>query len=358
MIGSMQLSSTLSWLVDVAGETPGADRLLAEVGARLVADGLPLAGGALTVAVPHPLIARRTWIWRTESGEVIEALGFVPAGRAATEAASAPGDAGRRWLTELAPGVVHKDTIGTRPEGPSLAWIGPRAFTPDEAEALHQAARFAAAPLAAVAARATLTAALEAYLGRRSAARVLAGPLRRNVGARCLVRSHRRPGPRLRRRGPEIHRRRRAGDFPGGRRLAAQRLRRRAPCGRRRAGRNVASRRCATSRGAAAAAVRRGAASRRDALGQYRCGRPAGFHRDRPGRQSGQPAGGALPAARQGRPGLGHIRRRDRSIADTARNACAARYCVSLRRLHRGGKLSRLFLRRSCWLRVDSGSER
>ena len=43
-------------------------------------------------------------------------------------------------------------------------------------------ARFASAPLAAVAARGTLTAALEAYLGRRSAARVLAGPLRRDVG--------------------------------------------------------------------------------------------------------------------------------------------------------------------------------
>ena len=44
------------------------------------------------------------------------------------------------------------------------------------------AARFAAAPLAALAARATLSAALEAYLGRRSAARVLAAPLRRGVG--------------------------------------------------------------------------------------------------------------------------------------------------------------------------------
>src|SRR6266446_1996633 len=77
---SVQLSSTLSWLVDAAGETPGADRLLAELGARLVADGLPLAGGALTLAVPHPLIARRTWLWRAESGEVIEALGFVAGG--------------------------------------------------------------------------------------------------------------------------------------------------------------------------------------------------------------------------------------------------------------------------------------
>ena len=47
---------------------------------------------------------------------------------------------------------------------------------------MREAARFAAAPLAALSARATLTAVLEAYLGRRSAARVMAGPLRREVG--------------------------------------------------------------------------------------------------------------------------------------------------------------------------------
>src|SRR6266849_2466299 len=178
----MQLSSTLAWLVDAAAETSGADRLLAEVGARLVADGVPLAGGALTLAVPHPLIARRTWLWRAESGEVIEALGFVAGGLAAVGAASPPGDAGRRWLAGLATGVVHEDTVGSRTDGPSLGWIGPRPFTLGEANELRQAARFAAAPLFALAARATLTAALEAYLGRRSAARVLAGPLRRDIG--------------------------------------------------------------------------------------------------------------------------------------------------------------------------------
>ena len=63
-----------------------------------------------------------------------------------------------------------------------LGWIGPRPFTEAESGRLREAARFAAAPLAALSARATLTAALEAYLGRRSAARVLAGPLRRDVG--------------------------------------------------------------------------------------------------------------------------------------------------------------------------------
>src|SRR5258707_422140 len=103
---SMQLSSTLSWLVDAASETPGADRLLAEVGARLVADGLPLAGGALTLAVPHPLIARRTWLWRAESGEVIEALGFVP-GRFVAGGPPGGGAAGpaRKGGPPVAPGA-------------------------------------------------------------------------------------------------------------------------------------------------------------------------------------------------------------------------------------------------------------
>jgi class 3 adenylate cyclase len=178
----MQLSATQAWLVDTAAEMPGADRLLAELGARLVADGLLLAGGALSMAVPHPLIARRTWLWRADSGEVIEALGFVPGAHGLAEAASPQGEAGRHWLAGLAAGPVHDETVGSRPDGPSLAWIGPRPFTPGETNALRQAARFAAAPLATLAARATLTAALEAYLGRRSAARVLAGPLRRDIG--------------------------------------------------------------------------------------------------------------------------------------------------------------------------------
>jgi adenylate cyclase len=178
----MQLSATLSWLVDAASETAGADRLLSELGAHLIADGLPLAGGALSLTVPHPLIARRTWLWRAASGEVIEALGFAPAAHAAALQTSPSNDAGRRWLAGIAAGVVHEDVVGPRPDGPALGWIGPRAFTREESDELRQAARFAAAPLAVLAARATLTAALEAYLGRRSAARVLAAPLRREGG--------------------------------------------------------------------------------------------------------------------------------------------------------------------------------
>jgi adenylate cyclase len=178
----MQLSSTLSWLVDAAGEMPSADRLLADLGAHLLADGLPLAGGALTLAVPHPLIARRTFLWRADSGEVIEALGFAPAASPAWPQTTRSNHDGRHWLASIAAGPVHEDTIGPLTDGPALAWAGPRAFTFEESEHLRQAARFAAAPLAALAARATLSAVVEAYLGRRSAARVLAAPLRRGAG--------------------------------------------------------------------------------------------------------------------------------------------------------------------------------
>jgi adenylate cyclase len=178
----MQLSQTLCWLVDAAGEVPSADRLLAELGAHLQRDGLPLAGGALTLAVPHPLIAKRTWLWRATSGEIIEALGFAPGGPLLPLGAAPSDDPSRRWLAGIAAGTVHEDRVGPQPGGPSLAWIGPRQFTDDEAMELRRAARFAAAPLAALSARDTLRAALDAYLGRRSAGRVLSAPLRRNVG--------------------------------------------------------------------------------------------------------------------------------------------------------------------------------
>jgi len=178
----MQLSSTLAWLVDAAAETPTPELFLANLGQRLIKGGAPLAGGALTLASPHPLIARRAWLWRAESGEVIEALGFVAGAHATAGADSPPGEAGRRWLAGLGAGPAHEDVIGPTSDGPRLGWVGQRPFAPDEASRLQEAARFAAAPLAALAARATLTAALEAYLGRRSAARVLAGSLRRGIG--------------------------------------------------------------------------------------------------------------------------------------------------------------------------------
>ena len=144
----MDLPGPLAWLVDEAGASPGPDRFLAELGGRLLADGLPLAGGALTLAVPHPIIARHTWLWGAQTGEVIEALGF---------AGGPLSQAGHDWLAELGP--VHQDPVGPMsdspvPDGPVLGWAGTRPFGRAEASRLRQTARFAAAPLAALAARA------------------------------------------------------------------------------------------------------------------------------------------------------------------------------------------------------------
>lgn len=168
----MDLPAPLAWLLDEAGASLGPDQFLAELGRRLLNDGLPLAGGALTLAVPHPIIARRTWLWRAETGAVIEALDFVggPLGS----------QAGRDWLTGLGP--VHENIIGPALEGSVLGWAATRPFDAAEAGRLRQVARFVAAPLAALAARAAMGALLEAYLGRRSAARVQAGALGRGTG--------------------------------------------------------------------------------------------------------------------------------------------------------------------------------
>jgi adenylate cyclase len=139
---------------------------------------LPLAGGALTLAAPHPIIGRRTWLWRAETGAVIEALGFGPLG----SAGSGQGDVGRDWLAGLGAAVVQEDVAGAASDGPVLGWAALRPLTEHESALLRQAARFAAAPLAVLATRSTLAALLEAYLGRRSAAQVLAGRLRRETG--------------------------------------------------------------------------------------------------------------------------------------------------------------------------------
>lgn len=171
MIAGMDLPATFAWLVDETSALPGPDRFLAELGSRLLEDGLPLAGGALTLAVPHPIIARRTWLWRADTAAVIEALGF--AGGASSQAES-------DWLTGL--GAVHQDATGRAHDAAALGWAATRPLDPAEAGRLRQAARFAAAPLAALAARGAMAALLEAYLGRRSAARVLAGALRRGTG--------------------------------------------------------------------------------------------------------------------------------------------------------------------------------
>lgn len=189
MIPPMRLPVPLAWLVDEASTVHGADRLLATLGAKLIAEGLPLAGGALTLTSAHPIIARRSWLWRAETAVVIEALDFEALGSAGSTASAdgaepgqAHGKVGRDWLAGLGTGLVQEDVAGPTRDGPVLAWALSRPLTESEAALLRQTARFAAAPLAGLNSRATLLALLEAYLGRRGAAQVLAGRSRRETG--------------------------------------------------------------------------------------------------------------------------------------------------------------------------------
>jgi adenylate cyclase len=178
MITCMRLPSAIAWLVDVASTVPRPDHFLAALGAQLISDGLPLAGGALTLAAPHPIIARRAWLWRAETGVVIEALGFGCLGPAGSE----QGNVGREWLVGLGTGVVHEYVAGPASDSQVLGWATLQPLTEAQSALLRQTARFAAAPLAVLVTRSTLAALLEAYLGRRSAAQVLAGQLRRETG--------------------------------------------------------------------------------------------------------------------------------------------------------------------------------
>ncbi len=184
----MRLPSVLTWLIDEASSVPGPDDFLTTLGAQLTSGGLPLAGGALTLAAPHPIIARRVWLWQAQTGAVIEALGFGSLNPGEPE----QGNAGRDWLTELGTGLVYEYVVGPAADNPAsegpksdnpvLGWAASRSLTEAESSLLQEVARFAAAPLAVLEARSTLAALLEAYLGRRSAAQVLAGRLRRETG--------------------------------------------------------------------------------------------------------------------------------------------------------------------------------
>lgn len=181
MMASMRLPSALSFLIDKAIDMPDGDAFLTALAAALLADGVPLIGGALTQSAPHPLIEQRIWLWRADTGRVIEALGLTGA-LGPMPANPEPNHIASNWLTGLGSHSIQEDFTAAPAGGAMLTWAANRPFSQAESELLREVARFAAAPLALLAARSTLSALLTTYLGRRSAAQVLAGRLRREPG--------------------------------------------------------------------------------------------------------------------------------------------------------------------------------
>ena len=122
----MQMPSALSFLIDEAIDVPDGDVFLTALAAQLVADGMPLSGGALTQAAPHPVIERRTWLWRADTGRVIEALAL------ARSADLEHTHVARNWLGGIGTGIVQEDFAGGPADGAVLAWTGTRPFSESE----------------------------------------------------------------------------------------------------------------------------------------------------------------------------------------------------------------------------------
>ena len=264
------------------------------------------------------------------------------------------------------PGPLHEDAVGPTTDGPKLGWVGLRPFVPDEADRLREAARFAAAPLATLTARATSaqrSKPISAGAARRACCSVRCGAAsarpsrRRSCSPTCAASPHVRKQSAHRghlrpRRLVRPHRRLRArfgGEvlkFMGDSVLAIFPVVGGSP------------RHACDAALKAVGAARSGMAHldqarRRDGLppcpSAFRCisarccgaisaRRPTRLHRHRPGRQSGQPARGTMPPARQGRPHFGGLRRRDAGAARSrwVKHA-SARHRRALRRLHLAG---------------------
>jgi hypothetical protein len=240
-----------------------------------------------------------------------------------------------------------------------------RPLTEAEAGLLHQAARFAAAPLAGLATRSTLAALLEAYLGQRSAAQVLAGRLRRGAGetiravllygdlrsftalsealaAEAVVAAldawfdriagsvHAFSGEVLKFTGDGV-----LAIFPIGQRAPSDAALRSARAAR--AGMTHLDQ-ARDRQGLAPLPFGMGSAPRRSAMGQYRRRRPVGLHRDRSWRQPSLPSRGAVQTRQSECADLGCGRGGDDNSVDPFGRAHIARHRYALRSLHATGR--------------------
>src|SRR6266851_1447690 len=164
---ALPATTTVDWLLrhGAAAATPGA--LLGELCSGLVAEGLPLANAVLAIASLDPLVARTRIRWRRGDTRVVEEVQLHGMGLA--EAPSVDGASLRLVL----PGTRHEvEWSAERPTG----------FDSEEHVYLEAICLASAAPLQVVVERGVTLGLLQAYLGRRSAGRVLSGAVHRGTG--------------------------------------------------------------------------------------------------------------------------------------------------------------------------------
>src|SRR5260370_34072007 len=153
------------WRHGAAAATLGA--LVGDRGSRLPAGGPPLAGAMLAAASLDPLVARTRSRWRRGDTRVVEEVQLYGMGLA--EAPSVDGASLRLVL----PGTRHEvEWSAERPTG----------FDSEERVYLEAICLASAAPLQVVVERGVTLGLLQAYLGRRSAGRVLCASVHRGTG--------------------------------------------------------------------------------------------------------------------------------------------------------------------------------
>lgn len=156
----------IEWLLrsGAGASSPGA--LLGGLCNHLGLERMPTDAALLTVASLDPLVASTRLRWQREDGRVIEEVML----HGMTLGATSDDRAG--LLIKL-PGTKHQ-----------MEWFaeGPGGFTGAQQTYLETICLTMAAPLQAVVERSVTRNLLQAYLGRRSAEKVLSGTVRRGVG--------------------------------------------------------------------------------------------------------------------------------------------------------------------------------
>jgi adenylate cyclase len=160
-------TAAITWLLNEAASVSEPGVLLRELCNGLAEEEVPISGALLDITSLDPLIAARRLRWHREDGRVLEEVLFH--GMMATPGPRASG----AILEVVIPGTSHK-----------IEWLGGRSegFTTDQARYLKAVSLIMAAPLQVVVGREVNRNLLRAYLGRRSADKVLAGTVRRGAG--------------------------------------------------------------------------------------------------------------------------------------------------------------------------------
>jgi adenylate cyclase len=163
---AIALTPAIDWLLREGPSmvTPGS--LLGELAGRLAAEGLPISSASLNVASLDPMVSRSRLLWQRESGRVIEEVllhGMVP------EAGQNDGE------------CVRFGFAGTDHE---IEWraVSAASFSAQQRDYLDVVGLVMGPALQAVIGRGVTRGLLQAYLGRRSADKVLSGAVRRGAG--------------------------------------------------------------------------------------------------------------------------------------------------------------------------------